>query len=187
MQEFVDAAGPNRELVGHLVRCGLLRGCADEGGYWPEFATNEEALATFAEAVEVAGYTLGKEAAMSLDIAASDLFDPADRSCHFRSEGRRFTSDEFMDLLARWCETYRVASIEDPAADTDWEGWQRFQEACGDRVQIIGDDLFTTNRMAKWNEVLRIGRDLGSASRFLGAGSLAPGPAGFAWNPAKTC
>ncbi len=230
---------------------GKLLGCADEGGYWPEFATNEEALSTFAEAVERAGYTLGREASLSLDIAASDLYDETTGTYRFALEDRNFTSDEFVDLLAGWCRKYHVASIEDPAADTDWAGWKRFYEACGKSVQIIGDDLFTTNlariregislgvansvliklnqigtvtetidairltqeagwapvvsarsgetedafishlavatdagqlkvgsfcrseRMAKWNEVLRIGRHLGPRAAFLGKNALA--------------
>jgi len=128
-----------------MKKRGKLLGCADEGGYWPEFATNEEALSTFAEAVEHAGYTLGKEASLSLDIAASDLYDESTGTYRFALEDRTFTSDEFMDLLAGWCQKYKVASIEDPAADTDWAGWKRFYGACGKTVQIIGDDLFTTN------------------------------------------
>jgi len=125
---------------------GKLYGSADEGGWWPEFATNEEALSTFVEAVERAGYTPGKEAALSLDIAASDLYDETTDTYRFKLEGRTFTSDEFVDLMISWCGKYPVVSIEDPAADTDWKGWKRFYDACGDRVQVIGDDLFTTNQ-----------------------------------------
>lgn len=124
---------------------GKYFGLADEGGYWPEFATNEEALETFTEAVHLAGYTPGKEASLSLDIAASDLYDEATRTYRFNLENRTFTSDEFVDLMASWCRKYKVVSIEDPAADTDWAGWKRFHDACGTTVQIIGDDLFTTN------------------------------------------
>ena len=128
-----------------MKKRGKLSGCADEGGYWPEFSSNEEALATFTEAVERAGFTPGIEASLSLDIAASDLYDEATGTYRLASENRTFTSDEFMDLLVGWCRNYNVASIEDPAADTDWHGWQRFYQACGSTTQIIGDDLFTTN------------------------------------------
>ncbi len=230
---------------------GKLHGAADEGGWWPEFSTNEEALATFVEAVERAGYTPGKDAALSLDIAASDLYDEANGTYRLDLDGRTLTSAEFVDLLVSWCRRYPVASIEDPAADTDWAGWKRFHDACGAGMQVIGDDLFTTNparirkgmelrvanavliklnqigtvtetidairltqqggwnpvvsarsgetedafishlavgtdsgqlkvgsfcrseRMAKWNEVLRIGRNLGDRARFIG-GSLLP-------------
>ncbi len=226
-------------------------GAADEGGYWPEFSTNEQALQTFNEALHRVGYTPGKEASLSLDIAASDLYDEANRRYRFRLENREFTSSEFADLMTKWCEKYSVVSIEDPMADSDWEGWERFYASCGDHVQLIGDDLFTTNpdrisegirrgvansvliklnqigtvtetmdairltqsagwapvvsarsgetedtfiahlavatnagqlkvgsfcrseRMAKWNEVLRIGRHLGASARFTGKGALA--------------
>jgi enolase len=128
-----------------MKKRGKLFGCADEGGYWPDFETNEEALTTFAEAVEKAGFTPGVEASLSLDIAASDLYDEATGTYRFRLEDRTFTSDEFVDLMISWCRDYKVASIEDPAADTDWTGWKRFYDACGHQMQIIGDDLFTTN------------------------------------------
>ncbi len=226
-------------------------GAADEGGYWPEFSTNEQALQTFNEALNRVGYTPGKEASLSLDIAASDLYHEASGRYRFRLENREFTSLEFADLMIEWCEKYSVVSIEDPMADSDWEGWERVYHALGNHVQLIGDDLFTTNperinegikrgvansvliklnqigtvtetidairltqsagwapvvsarsgetedtfishlavatnagqlkvgsfcrseRMAKWNEILRIGRHLGSEARFVGSGGLA--------------
>ncbi len=124
---------------------GAFYGCADEGGYWPEFRSNEEAFEVFAQAVERAGYTLGVEASLSLDIAASDLYDEASGTYRLRLDDRTLSSGEFTDFLVRLCRDYKVASIEDPAADTDWEGWKRFSDACGSHTQIIGDDLFTTN------------------------------------------
>lgn len=120
-------------------------GIADEGGYWPEFETNEEAFETVVEAIERAGYTPGVDAALSLDIAASDLYDQEAGRYRFRLENRDFSSDEFADLMIAWCEDYPVVSIEDPAADTDWNGWKRIKQAIGHKTQIIGDDLFTTN------------------------------------------
>jgi enolase len=133
------AAGDLMKERGHLL------GCADEGGYWPAFDSNEEAIATLVEAIARAGYTPGKEAALALDIAASDLYDAAAGTYRFALENRTLTSDEFVDLMATWCRNYPIVSIEDPAADTDWHGWQRFHAACGASVQIVGDDLFTTN------------------------------------------
>ncbi len=97
------------------------------------------------QAIEHAGYTPGSEAAISLDIAASDLYDPATGRYQFRWEGREYSSSEFAELLIGWCRRYPVISIEDPLADTDWDGWQRIFAAIGDRVQLVGDDLFTTN------------------------------------------
>ncbi|GAB4165098.1 MAG: phosphopyruvate hydratase [Terrimicrobiaceae bacterium] len=128
-----------------MKRRGRLLGCADEGGYWPDFSTNEEALTTFCEAVELAGYTPGREASLSLDIAASDLFDESTQTYRLALENRTLSPDAFIDLLVSWCKDYPVVSIEDPAADTDWDGWARFHSFCGSRIQIIGDDLFTTN------------------------------------------
>ena len=120
-------------------------GLADEGGFWPEFGSNEEALQLLVEAIETAGYTPGLEASISLDIAASDLFDEATRKYHLRLDNRELDSDGFVDLMIDWCERYPVVSIEDPAADTDLGGWKRFNNALGGRMQVIGDDLFTTN------------------------------------------
>jgi enolase len=122
-------------------RCGL----ADEGGFWPDFESNEEALETLVQAIERAGYKPGREVAISLDIAASDLYDQAAGQYRFRLEQRKFTSDEFADLMIGWCRRYPVISIEDPMADTDWNGWARVCAAIGKTVQLIGDDLFTTN------------------------------------------
>lgn len=124
---------------------GIRAGHADEGGYWPDFDSNEAALAVLLQAIERAGYIPGKEAAISLDIAASDLYDPVAGTYQFQLEGRTFTSQEFTGLLTDWCARYPIISIEDPAADTDWEGWERICRALGGRVQIVGDDLFTTH------------------------------------------
>ncbi|MFG0287136.1 MAG: phosphopyruvate hydratase [Rhodopirellula sp. JB044] len=120
-------------------------GLADEGGYWPEFENNEDALEVLVEAMQRAGYTPGKEASISLDIAASDLYDEKAQTYRFGLENKSFSSEEFSALLIDWCERYPIISIEDPSADTDWDGWNRINQAVGERVQIVGDDLFTTN------------------------------------------
>jgi len=120
-------------------------GLADEGGFWPEFESNEAVFETLMEAIGRAGYTPGRDASISLDIAASDLYDSRTERYRFRLEDREFTRDEFAELMISWCEKYPVISIEDPVADTDWEGWQKITRTIGNRVQIIGDDLFTTN------------------------------------------
>lgn len=128
-----------------LKERGLYFGVADEGGYWPEFRTNEAVFETFVRAIEKAGYTPGVEASISLDIAASDLFDETTGLYRFRLENRAYDSDAFAELLLGWCEKYPVVSIEDPMADTDWRGWEKFYGAAGQKIQVIGDDLFTTN------------------------------------------
>jgi enolase len=227
-----------------LKQQGRLAGVADEGGYWPVFDTNEAVFATLIEGIVQAGLVPGRDVGLALDIAATDLF----RDGHYELglERRRFTSEEFADLMIGWVNQYPIVSIEDPMAEDDWAGWQRVRAAIGDRCQLVGDDLFTTNpariargvaagcanavliklnqigtvtetigairatqaagwrpvvsarsgetedafiahlavatnagqlkvgsfsrgeRMAKWNEVLRIERDLGPRARFLG-------------------
>lgn len=124
---------------------GKYFGLADEGGFWPEFATNEEVFEVLLEAIQRAGYTPGREASLALDIAASDLFDVEQQAYQFRLEGRSFSRHEFADLMIQWCHKYPIVSIEDPAADVDWDSWQHIHRAVGKQVQIIGDDLFTTN------------------------------------------
>ncbi len=128
-----------------MKRRGKYSGVADEGGYWPEFKTNEEALQALVEAIQAAGYQPGRDAAISLDIAASDLFDEGTQTYQFKLEARTFSSAEFAALMADWCARYPIISIEDPMADTDWDGWRKIFAALGHRVQLIGDDLFTTN------------------------------------------
>ncbi len=120
-------------------------GVADEGGFWPEFSTNEEALGLIVEAIQNAGYTPGKEAAIALDIAASDLYDEKTGRYRFNLEKREFTSREFGELIADWCKRFPIVSIEDPMADTDWDGWRQITSALGKTIQLVGDDLFTTN------------------------------------------
>jgi len=124
---------------------GKRFGLADEGGFWPDYASNEEAIETLVMAIERAGYTPGKDVAISLDIAASDLYDESTKTYRFRLEKRQFTSDEFADLMISWCRKYPIISVEDPVADTDWDGWAKVYAAVGESVQLIGDDLFTTN------------------------------------------
>ena len=120
-------------------------GIADEGGFWPEFARNEDALELLVEAIRRAGYTPGREASIALDIAASDLYSEETKRYSFNLENRTFTSNEFCSLMADWCNRFPIVSIEDPMADTDWEGWRTMMEKLGGRIQIVGDDLFTTN------------------------------------------
>lgn len=129
----------------YLRSKGKLKGLADEGGFFPDFDSNEESFEVVLEGIRKAGYTPGKEVSLSLDIAASDLFDAKTGRYEFRSEGRQFSRDQFAELMAGWCRQYPVVSIEDPLADTDTAGWQTFRASCRKGVQIIGDDLFTTN------------------------------------------
>jgi enolase len=119
-------------------------GVADEGGYWPQFDTNESVLQFLVEAIERAGYEPGRNGSIALDIAASNLHDGSGRY-ELYLEDRQFTTEEFAEFLVGWCRRYPIISVEDPMADTDWEGWEIFSQALGDRIQIIADDLVTTN------------------------------------------
>ena len=122
---------------------GKRLGIADEGGWWPDYCTNEEPFEVFMEAVDKAGYVAGKDVAISLDIAASDLYDG--KNYNLPLDKKSFSRNDFFELMKSWCGKYPVISIEDPFADTDIENWKRFNAEMGNKVQIIGDDLFTTN------------------------------------------
>ncbi|MCD8352186.1 MAG: phosphopyruvate hydratase [Planctomycetaceae bacterium] len=119
---------------------------ADEGGFWPTgFTTNEEGLALLTESIVRAGYTPGKDIGIALDIASSEFYDEKTGTYRFSLENRTFSREEFVDLLVDWVDRYTIISIEDGASDVDWEGARLLTEKLGDRVQLIGDDLFTTN------------------------------------------
>ncbi|MGR5144437.1 phosphopyruvate hydratase [Photobacterium sp. DNB23_23_1] len=126
-----------------LKNRGLLAGAADEGGFWPTFDSHDEIFQFVVEAIEKAGYLPGEEVSISLDIAASDLY--SEGKYHLPLDGKSYTPEAFLALMLDWCEKYPVLSIEDPFADTDFDMWQRFTALVGDRIQVIGDDLFTTN------------------------------------------
>ncbi|MBT3360649.1 MAG: phosphopyruvate hydratase [Rhodospirillales bacterium] len=126
-----------------MDEAGKLQGVADEGGYWPAFATNEEGLELLVRAIERAGLVPGEQAAISLDIAATEF-------CHdgrykLALEERELDSDGLADLLVSWVDRYPIISIEDPMSEDDAIGMRRFTEAVGNRVQIVGDDFVVTN------------------------------------------
>jgi len=121
-----------------------LCGVADEGGFWPVFDSNEAPLALIMEAIVAAGYIPGTDAAIALDIAATHFYDPVHRSYRFARDRRELDSAGVIAMLVDWCERYPIVSIEDPLADTDWTGWQAMTAELGGRIQLVGDDLFTT-------------------------------------------
>ena len=126
-----------------LAERGRSQGVADEGGHWPAFDSNEEALDALVRSIELAGFTPGEEVAISLDIAASE-FGRAGRY-RLALEGRELDSDGLIELLGRWIERYPIVAIEDPLAEDDSDGFGRFTAAYGNSVQVIGDDFLVKN------------------------------------------
>ncbi len=143
-----------------LKERGQLAGVADEGGFWPLFDTNEDALGLLVEAIEAAGYQPGRDMAISLDIAATDLYH--DGGYRLSLEDRVFSSDAFVEMIVGWVDRYPIVSLEDPLAEEDWRGWELAADRLRDRVQLIGDDLFTTNL-----DRIEKGIDLGVANAVL--------------------
>jgi enolase len=117
----------------------------DEGGYAPALKANEEAVEIILEAIEKAGYTPGEDIAIALDPAASEFYDEEEKLYHLRTENRKLTSQEMVAFWVDWVNKYPIVSIEDGFAQDDWDGWKRFTEQVGDRIQIVGDDLLVTN------------------------------------------
>ncbi|MBV9014500.1 MAG: phosphopyruvate hydratase [Alphaproteobacteria bacterium] len=126
-----------------MAERGLLQGVADEGGFWPAFDSNEAALDALTQAIERAGFTPGREIAISLDIAASEFHEGG----HYRlaRDGRTLDSDGLTEMLIGWLDKYPIVSIEDPLGENDAEGLRRFTATAGDKVQIVGDDFLVTN------------------------------------------
>jgi len=127
-----------------LVKRGLSTGVGDEGGFAPDLKSDEDALRIIIEAIESARYTPGKQVALALDCAASELFKDGQYVFKKSGGGARDASG-MIDLYASWLEEYPIVSIEDGLAEDDWEGWAAMTAALGERVQLVGDDLFVTN------------------------------------------
>jgi enolase len=146
-KRFADALETTAEVyraAGELMReSGKLAGVADEGGWWPAFDSNEEALAMLVRAIERAGYAPGEDVAISLDIAASEF--GRDGRYRLGLEQRELTSEGMIELLLAWLERYPIVSIEDPLAEDDPEGMAAFTRAAGARVQVVGDDFLVTD------------------------------------------
>ena len=122
---------------------GLSTAVGDEGGFAPDLAASEDAMRILVEAIERAGYAPGTDIALALDPATSELY--RDGSYELKGEGRTLRPGDLAELWADWADRYPIVSIEDGMAEDDWDGWRALTEALGDRVQLVGDDLFVTN------------------------------------------
>ena len=123
---------------------GLATGVGDEGGFAPDLGSNTEGFELIMEAIKKAGYEPGKDVCLAIDVAASEFYE--DGKYNLVGEGRSLTTDELIDFYKELVEKYPIISIEDPVDENDWEGFRKITEAIGDKVQLVGDDLFVTNK-----------------------------------------
>ena len=143
-----------------LAAQGLNTAVGDEGGFAPDLASNEAALELIMSAIGKAGYTAGEDVLLGLDIASSEFY--RDGRYVLDSEGKSLTAAEFLDYLLPWVDSYPIISIEDGMAEDDWDGWRAMTARFGDRVQLVGDDLFVTN-----TAILQQGIATGAANSIL--------------------
>jgi enolase len=139
---------------------GMSTAVGDEGGFAPSVENHEAAIRLILEAIEKAGYEPGRQIALGLDCASSEFF--RDGHYHLDGEGMVLSAGDFTNLLATWCDRYPILSIEDGMAENDWDGWKLLTDVLGDRVQLVGDDLFVTN-----TRLLQRGIDEGIANSIL--------------------
>ncbi|MEE4658868.1 MAG: phosphopyruvate hydratase [Halieaceae bacterium] len=144
---FAEALRTGAEIFHHLKKVlsarGLSTAVGDEGGFAPDLPSNEAALEVISEAVTNAGYTLGEDVTLALDCAATEFY--RDGKYDLAGEGKAFDNAGFADYLASLCERFPILSIEDGMDESDWDGWKILTQKLGERVQLVGDDLFVTN------------------------------------------
>ena len=146
-----------------LKKRGLSTNVGDEGGFAPNLPSNEDALKVIVEAIEKAGYRPGEDIFFALDVASSELYNAEKGKYVMRhSTGDELSSAEIVDMWKDWCSRYPIVSIEDGCDENDWDGWKIMTDALGDKVQLVGDDLFVTNV-----DFLRKGINLGVANSIL--------------------
>ena len=147
---FADALRAGAEVFHNLKKVlkakGLSTAVGDEGGFAPNLASTTDALDAIAEAVKAAGYKLGKDIMLALDVASSEFYDKKSGKYVFKkSSGKQYSGDEFVAFYKELCAKYPIDSIEDGCAEGDWATWKKLTDALGDKVQLVGDDLFVTN------------------------------------------
>jgi enolase len=164
-ETFPDALRMGVEVFHSLkkVLTGRKKATAvgDEGGFAPDLGSNEEAIEVILEAIDKAGYTAGDDILLALDAAASEMYDGTQYVFH-KSSNERMSAEQMVGFWTRWVDTYPIVSIEDGLDEDDWEGWMQLTAGIGDRVQLVGDDLFVTN-----TERLRRGVADGAANAIL--------------------
>ncbi len=146
-ESFKEALRVGAEIFHNLKAVlsdkGLNTAVGDEGGFAPNLGSNEEAITTIISAIERAGYKPGVDVFLGMDVASTEFYK--DGKYVLAGEGKSFTSAEFVDLLASWVDKYPIISIEDGCSEDDWEGWKLLTDKLGNKVQLVGDDLFVTN------------------------------------------
>ncbi len=161
---FRDALRCGVEIFHHLKKVlqskRLNTAVGDEGGFAPDLGSNEEALDLILEAIEKAGYRPGEQVHIALDVAATELYDA--KTGRYTIDGQAIDSGQMVDFLAQWVEKYPICSIEDGCSEDDWSGWKLMTQRLGDKVQLVGDDVFVTN-----TERLQKGIDEGVANSIL--------------------
>jgi enolase len=144
---FAEALRMGAEIYHTLKKVlkedGFSTGIGDEGGFAPDLGSNRQALEILVKAVERAGYAPGKEVGLALDVAATEFY--SEGTYHFSGEGKVLTADDLVSYYERLCEDFPVLSIEDGMAEEDWEGWKLMTRRLGEKIQLVGDDLFVTN------------------------------------------
>ncbi len=149
LPSFAEALRAGTEIF-HALKAvlkarGLSTAVGDEGGFAPDLRSNEEAVETILEAIGKAGYGAGSDVWLGLDVASSEFYDADTRKYNLLGEGKRLTAEKFTEFMADWCDRYPILSIEDGMAEGDWDGWRTLSDRLGERVQLVGDDLFVTN------------------------------------------
>jgi enolase len=164
-EDFTEALRAGAEIFHHLKAVLKKRGYStsvgDEGGFAPNLKSNEEAVETILEAIGNAGYKAGENIMLALDPASSEFYKDG-KYIFKKSDERELSSDEMAAYWADWCDKYPIISIEDGMAENDWDGWKKLTQMVGDKVQLVGDDLFVTNV-----KFLQRGIDEGAANSIL--------------------
>lgn len=165
-ESFKEALRMGSEIFHNLKSVlkskGLNTAVGDEGGFAPNLTSNEEALATIVEAIKKAGYEPDKDVKLAVDVAATELYDKENKIYKLEGEGKEFSAEEMVDFYENLVNKYPIISIEDGMDEEDWDGWKLLTDRLGDRIQLVGDDLFVTN-----TERLNKGIELGVSNSIL--------------------